>query len=133
MLPTNDANEEGLGEKRITTRHTPNMTLESHNARIMYRKNNTGAFICKTLHLMDRKYLQQKAREIDSSGQAKLCCEVQAAAYKETVEQKRKAVTEWKAAQDAKQAKIDAVVVYLDIQDIEDLPGTCAALDLQLE
>jgi hypothetical protein len=50
-----------------------------------------------------------------------------------TLLRKRKAVTERKAAQDAKRAKIDAVVVRLDIQDIEDLPGTCAALDLQLE
>jgi hypothetical protein len=133
MQPTNDANEGGLGEKRVTTRHAPNMTLESHNARVMYRKNNTGAFIRKTFHLTDRKYLRRKAQEIDSSGQAKLHHEVEAAAYKETVERKRKAVTERKAAQDAKRAKIDAVVVRLDIQDIDDLPGTCAVLDLQLE
>ena len=32
MAPTNDVNKGGLGEKRIQTWHTPNMTLESHNA-----------------------------------------------------------------------------------------------------
>jgi hypothetical protein len=39
MLPTNDDNKGGLGGKRITMRHAPNMTLESHNAQAMYRKN----------------------------------------------------------------------------------------------
>jgi hypothetical protein len=133
MLPTNDDNEGGLGGKRVTTRHAPNMTLESHNARAMYRKNNTGAFIRQTLTLSDRKYLRKKAREIDSSGVAKKRRELQAAAYKETVEKKRKASTQRKVAQDAKRARIDAVVARLDVQSIKDLPGTCGDLDLQLE
>jgi hypothetical protein len=133
MCPTNDDNEGGLGGKRVTTQHAPNMTLESHNARAMYRKNNTAGFIRKTLTLADRKYLRRKAREIDSSGLAKKRREVQAAAYKDTVEKKRKATTERKAAQDAKRAKIDAVVARLNVQDIKDAPGTCADLDLQLE
>jgi hypothetical protein len=68
MLPTNDANEGGLGEKRVSTRHAPNMTLESHNARAMYRKNDTVAFIRKTLTLADRKYLRRKARELMVAG-----------------------------------------------------------------
>ena len=133
MLPTNDDNEGGLGGKRVTTRHAPNMTLESHNARAMYRKNNTAAFIRMTLSLADRKYLRRKAREIDSSGLAKERREAQAVAYKTTVERKRKAATERKAAQDAKRAKIDAVIARLDVQGIKDSPGTCADLDLQLD
>jgi hypothetical protein len=86
MQPTNDSNKGGLGEKRVLTRHAPNMTLESHNACAMYRKNDTAAFIHKTLNFADCKYLQQKAREIDGSGQAKKRREAQAVAYKETVE-----------------------------------------------
>ena len=103
------------------------------NARTMYRKNNTAGFICKTLSPADLKYLHRKAREIDSSGLMKKCRIAQAAAYKDTVERKRKATTVRKAAQDAKRVKIDAVVVRLDIHSIEDNPGTNAKLDLQLE
>jgi hypothetical protein len=99
----------------------------------MYRKNNTGAFIRQTLTLSDRKFLRKKAREIDSSGVAKRRRELHATAYKETVEKKRKASTQRKVAQDAKRAKIDAVVARLDVQSIKDLPGTCEDLDLQLE
>ena len=54
-------------------------------------------------------------------------------AYKTTVARKQTAATEWKAAQDAKHAKIDAVIVRLDVQGFKDLPGTCADLDLQLD
>ena len=133
MLPTNDDNEGGLGEKRVTTRHAPNMTLESHNARATYRKNNTSAFIRKTLTLTDWKYLRRKACEIDSSGMAKKRREIQAAAQQDTVEKKRKATAERKAAHSAKCAKIDAVVARLDVQSIQDAPGTNADLDLQLE
>jgi hypothetical protein len=133
MAPTNDVNEGGLGEKRIQTRHAPNMTLESHNARTMYRKNNTAGFIRKTLSPADLKYLRRKAREIDGSGLAKKRRIAQAAAYKDTVERKRKATTVRKAAQDAKRVKIDAVVARLDVHSIEDNPGTNAELDLQLE
>ena len=71
MQPTNDANEGGLGEKRVSTRHALNMTLELHNARAMYHKNDTAAFIRKTLNFTDCKYLQRKAQEIDGSEQAK--------------------------------------------------------------
>jgi hypothetical protein len=49
------------------------------------------------------------------------------------VEKKRKASTQRKVAQDAKRARIDAVVARLDVQSIKDLPGTCGDLDLQLE
>ena len=132
MLPTNDNNEDGLGGKHIT-RHAPNMTLESHNAHSMYWKNNTAVFICMTLSLADQKYMCRKACEIDSSGLAKEWREAQAVAYKTTVARKQTAATEWKAAQDAKHAKIDAVIVRLDVQGIKNLPGTCADLDLHLD
>jgi hypothetical protein len=99
----------------------------------MYRKNNTAGFIRKTLSPADLKYLRRKAWEIDSSGLAKKHHIAQAAAYKDTVERKRKATTVRKAAQDAKCVKIDAVVARLDIHGIEDNPGMNAELDLQLE
>ena len=109
------------------------MTFESHNACAMYHKNDTAAFIRKTLNFADCKYLQQKAREIDGSGQAKKRQEAQALAYKETVQRKQKAETERKAAQDAKRAKIDTVMARLDVEDIKRSPRTNTDLDLQLD
>jgi hypothetical protein len=100
MQPTNDANEGGLGKKRVSTQHALNMTLELRNARAMYCKNDTAAFIRKTLNFTDCKYLQRKAQEIDGSGQAKKRWEAQAVAYKETVQRERKAEAEWKGPDD---------------------------------
>ena len=49
------------------------------------------------------------------------------------MEKKRKATAERKAAHNAKCTKIDAVVARLDVQSIQDAPGTNVDLDLQLE
>jgi hypothetical protein len=42
---TNDHNEGALGAMRVAKRKAPNMTLETHNARKMYKHNNTRAFM----------------------------------------------------------------------------------------
>ena len=36
MGPLNDPSKGGLGELRGGTRHAPNMTIDNHNARVMY-------------------------------------------------------------------------------------------------
>jgi hypothetical protein len=111
MKTTNDDNKGALGEARRASQHAPNMTLNQHNARTMYRKNNTVAFIRTCLGPEDLKYLRQRARELDASGVAKDQREQQATAYKETVDKKRKAASARKAIVDAKRTRIDAVVV----------------------
>jgi len=93
MIPTNDNNEGALGGKRVATRHAPNQTLEAHNLCVMYRKNNTAAFMRKCLTLADRRYIHRKAREIGSSGAARKCHKAQAAFNKIAVDKKRKANT----------------------------------------
>ncbi|KIM89184.1 hypothetical protein PILCRDRAFT_2457 [Piloderma croceum F 1598] len=133
MKTTNDDNEGALGEARRASQHAPNMTLNQHNARTMYRKNNTVAFIQTCLGPEDLKYLRRRARELDASGVAKDQREQQATAYKETVDKKRKAASARKAIVDAKRTRIDAVVPRLDTQSITDNPGTNNELDLQLE
>jgi hypothetical protein len=40
---------------------------------------------------------------------------------------------EWKATEDVKRAKINAIVPWLDISTIKSTLGTCVELDLQLE
>jgi hypothetical protein len=109
------------------------MTLNQHNARTMYCKNNTVAFIQTCLGPEDLKYLRRRAQELDASGVAKDQREQQATAYKETVDKKRKAASARKAIVDAKRTRIDAVVPRLDTQSIMDNPGTNNELDVQLE
>ena len=70
---------------------------------------------------------------MDASGVVKEKCELQATAYQQTVDKKRKAESTWKAAIDAKWAKIDAAIPRLDTQSITSTPGTNPKLDLQLE
>jgi hypothetical protein len=72
MKTTNDDNEGALGEAQRASQHAPNMTLNQHNARTMYHKNNTVAFIQTCLGPEDLKYLRQRAQELDASGVAKL-------------------------------------------------------------
>ena len=133
MKPTNDDNEGGLGERRKSARHAPNMTLEQHNARVMYQKNNTAAFIQKCLTLEDRKYLRKRARDDDASGMAKRRRKIQAEAYQVVADKKRTGDVVRKAAQAEKRARVDAVSPRLDVESIRQAPGTNAELDLQLE
>ncbi|KAJ6601899.1 hypothetical protein DFH09DRAFT_1069447 [Mycena vulgaris] len=70
-LPTtNDLNEGGLGELRTGSRHAPDMTLEQHNARKMYKRNNTKKYrtllLTKSFHI-----IQANARMVDSRGLTK--------------------------------------------------------------
>jgi hypothetical protein len=133
MLPTNDDNEGALGGKRVATRHAPNQTLEAHNSRVMYRKNNTAAFMRKCLTLEDRRYIRRKAREIDSSGAARIRREAQAAFNKNAVGKKRKADTERRTKAAAKRARIDTVNPRFDAEAINANPGTIPQLDLELD
>ncbi|KAJ7165258.1 hypothetical protein C8R46DRAFT_1035863 [Mycena filopes] len=44
MPTTNDRSEGTLGERRTGSWHAPNMTLHQHNARKMYKRNNTRCY-----------------------------------------------------------------------------------------
>ncbi|KAJ6471163.1 hypothetical protein C8R47DRAFT_1179543 [Mycena vitilis] len=61
MPTTNDANEGTLGERRTGSRHAPNMSLHQHNARKMYKRNDTKP---RTFRIF-----RAKARMVDSSAQ----------------------------------------------------------------
>jgi hypothetical protein len=64
MNTTNDINEGALGAFRVAMRQAPNMTADSHNARTMYKKNETRGFIRMRMKGMDSsQFLRRKARE----------------------------------------------------------------------
>lgn len=133
MLPTNDHNESGLSEKRRVSSYAPTMALEQHNARRMYRKNDTRSFIKFCLGVEDRQYLKQRVRDEEKEGLPRKRREEQAASYKEAREAKRLARENKAAAEEAKRKKMAEVVPRLDPEDIRRTPGTCVDLDLQLE
>ncbi|KAJ7467451.1 hypothetical protein B0H11DRAFT_2306656 [Mycena galericulata] len=88
-LPTtNDVNEGTLGELRTGSRHAPNMTLQQHNARKMYKRNNTKKYrpLLLPKHL---RLFRAKARMVDSSGLTRQRRVAQQAADDAVVDQKR--------------------------------------------
>lgn len=132
LPPTNDVNEGALGTMRIASRHAPNSTLESQNARTMYRKNNTGAFISKCLSPEDQAYLRRKAREMDSSGIARKRRTEQAEYDEAEGLKKRKRREAWQDRCTEKQIKIGAVQPMRDREAMIRSPPNCRELDLQL-
>ncbi|KAJ7576418.1 hypothetical protein C8J56DRAFT_1062124 [Mycena floridula] len=69
MEPTNDRNEGKLGELRVGKRKAPNQSLNSFNAKKMYKCNGTSAHIRKHLDQPDgQAYLCKESRRILASG-----------------------------------------------------------------
>jgi len=68
MPSTNDRNEGMLGTYRVAARRFPNMTLETFNARTMYKQNGTAEYMKENVDMSTRKLVRKRAREEDSSG-----------------------------------------------------------------
>lgn len=118
---------------RVGSRHAPSMTLQQHNARKMYRKNEVAVFIRSCLSAEDKKYLRRRAREIDSSGVAKKEHNANTAAHKATLLVKQKADEVRMTVRVQKKAQIDVVNPRLDAEVIRKAPGTVKEIDLELD
>jgi hypothetical protein len=132
MRSTNDYNEGSLGAFRVGMRHAPSMTLDSYNARAMYKRNDAGAFMKHTLEADDYTYIRKKARMIDGSGVEQSRRLTQVRADRDIVDEKRaKQVirTEKKHAADA---KLDALELRLDPMDVSNSPGSVVSIEAQL-
>jgi hypothetical protein len=64
LLPTNDLNEGGLGQRRQASIHSPFMTNLQFNARKMYRQNSTRLWMRKCLVPSDHIYLRKLSRKV---------------------------------------------------------------------
>ncbi|KAF7982031.1 hypothetical protein HWV62_30288 [Athelia sp. TMB] len=133
LPPTNDINEGALGQMRVMSRHAPNSTLESQNARSMYHKNNTGAFIDKCLGPEDQAYLWRKAREMDSSGAARKRRKEQADHDKAHALNKRMRKEALEDRRAEKRIRIRDVEPLRDAKTLARSPPNVKELDLQLE
>ena len=133
MGPSNDPNKGGLGELRGGTRHTPNMTIDNHNAQVMYQKNNNASFIWLCMSEADCIYLQKRAIDDESSREVRKWQKLQAEAHQQTVTQIHKNMAKQMATRTAKEAQIDVITPQFDIEDITKAPGSCNDLDLHLD
>ncbi|KAG1860155.1 hypothetical protein DFJ58DRAFT_779665 [Suillus subalutaceus] len=118
METTNDANEGALGTLRITLRRAPRMSLSQFNARLQYKKNQTGTYIKTFLGRRQRKYLRGKARELDSNGGERKRRRAQVEYDRKLIEKNHEIDKRRKERRDAATAKLDAVVPCLVDADL---------------
>jgi len=67
MATTNDVNEGALGQFRVMIRRQPQLTLLQYNARTMFSRNNTAAFMDAMFSEDTHKYIRELARVTDTS------------------------------------------------------------------
>lgn len=81
MPTTNDHNEGALGALRVAKRKAPNISLETYNARKMFKHNNTRRFMNAVLNKpADQTFLRRAARKIQRERRGKKRREKQAKA-----------------------------------------------------
>lgn len=72
MPTTNDVNEGALGQFRVMIRRHPQLTLLQYNARTMFARNNTAAFMDAMFTEDTHKYVRELARQQDTSEKDRL-------------------------------------------------------------
>ncbi|EIW58834.1 uncharacterized protein TRAVEDRAFT_101714, partial [Trametes versicolor FP-101664 SS1] len=133
MPSTNDENEGALGAYRIGARDSPNMSLGQHNARHMYKLNDTSTYIATSATREEHRFYRREARIIDSSGLEKKR-RADIAAESERVAKKRKGEREARAAKKAaRRAKLESVQVIIDLSRLTMEKTTVKLLDEQLD
>ena len=131
VRPTNDDNEGGLGTYRVRARLAPTMTLHQHNAREMYKLNQTANFV-DTFTEEEHQFLCDAARKEDGSGLERKRRQAQIEWEIEQVAAKRRKMVERAQKKAALVAKLRALTRISDPNAItEALINT--HLDLQLD
>jgi hypothetical protein len=110
MNTTNDANEGALGTLRVSMRRAPRMSLAHFNARLKYKKNQTGMYMKTALGPNARKYLRKKARINDAAGAEKKRRLAQVKYDNWVVHRNRETDAKRKKRREASSAKLAAVV-----------------------
>jgi hypothetical protein len=121
MPSTNDVNEGALGQFRVMIRRQPQLTLLQYNARTMFARNNTAAFMDEMFTEDTHKYVRELARQKDTSEKDRLMdivkLQEEKIAKKMAIKKKRNA----KAAELAN--RISQVVLQFNIGKIMKLKG----------
>ncbi|KAF7329261.1 hypothetical protein MKEN_00187000 [Mycena kentingensis (nom. inval.)] len=121
LAATNDINEGALGWMRVFLRRRPRMTQHQMNARFMYERNETEAWMEKNLSEADERYLRKLARLIQSSRPEARRRDALVAADEADVAVKRAKVAEQERARQEKLDKLYAVVLVFEPEKIRKL------------
>ncbi|KAG1853183.1 hypothetical protein DFJ58DRAFT_728296 [Suillus subalutaceus] len=130
MNSTNDANEGALGTLRVSMWRAPRMSLTHFNARLKYKKNQTGTYVKTSLGPTARTYLRKRARINDTAGMERKRRIAQVEYDKYVVQRNREKDQKKKERREAAAAKLAAVVPRLTQEDINKMH--VAELDLQI-
>jgi hypothetical protein len=121
MPSTNDANKGALGQLRTTLHNKPTMTMHIYNALAMFNRNNTQPFMDVMFNKADHTFIMQEARRVDSSGMEKK----RKAEIREhddrVVAAKCQKRDETARKRAAIEARINAVVLVLDLDEMNTL------------
>jgi hypothetical protein len=130
---TNDHNEGALGAMRIAKRKAPNMTLETYNARKMYKHNDTQSFMDAILNAPeDRTFLRRTARIVGAEGRERKRRKVQIEADQAVVDSHTERDNENAAKKAHKAAVLDALTLELDVAKLGQMKMNKKEIDLQL-
>ncbi|KAM5543707.1 hypothetical protein V8D89_002324 [Ganoderma adspersum] len=129
--PTNNDNEGALGTYRVRARLAPSMTLHQHNAREMYKLNQTANYV-DTFTDEEHQFLRKAAREEDGSGKERKRRQEQIEVEKELVATKRQKMVERRRKKAAVEAKLKALTRISD-RDAVTAALANTSLDLQLD
>ncbi|PBK79975.1 hypothetical protein ARMGADRAFT_977390, partial [Armillaria gallica] len=118
---TNDANEGVFGDYRTTLRRAPNMSLQQHNARKMYKHNKTEQFEkgAGVLTPKMKAFVSAEARRRDSSKQARRERDTLVQHDEDVVERKRRRDVERQEKADEVAASLRALDAKLDVRELE--------------
>ncbi|KDQ15074.1 hypothetical protein BOTBODRAFT_109214, partial [Botryobasidium botryosum FD-172 SS1] len=115
MKPTNDDNEGALGVYRAGVRNNPRLSIAQHNARTMYQKNNTSAFMQMHFTPADHRSVMRQAREEDAAQLPAKLRAKQVAEWRRVDEEKHAADARRKVRAENKAAKEGPVVRVVDL------------------
>jgi hypothetical protein len=122
MPTTNDHNEGALGALRVAKRKAPNITLETYNARKMFKHNNTRQFMNAVLtRPTDHTFLRRTARKIQRERRGKQRREKQAQADRALVAANLKTDLAKAEKKSKRAAKLDSLDCVFDVNALERL------------
>ncbi|PCH35890.1 hypothetical protein WOLCODRAFT_38477, partial [Wolfiporia cocos MD-104 SS10] len=115
---TNNDNEGALGSYRVSARQAPSMSVHQYNARTLFKINDTATYIEENLGPANQAFLRERAREIDASGLEKQRRKEQADEDHRIVTRRRELNRIAEARREAKQDRLAALKVILDLTAI---------------
>ncbi|EJF56359.1 hypothetical protein DICSQDRAFT_71664 [Dichomitus squalens LYAD-421 SS1] len=132
MPKNNDRNEGGLGFYRGEKRKAPNMPIDQHNARVMWRQNNTSTY-AQTAPQALLGFVRGLAREREGEGRERKRRRELAEAEESEAAKKRVHRDVVQAKKTARFERLKGVRPILRLQDLKKAKVTVATLNEQLD